>query len=534
MGKRLANVLLITLGVALSGVFIFTLVLFLAPGLSVFGVKYIASGTHVINDSYILTEKMADGTFSGSIRIETDQVPISVVFSQKYTYQVDYYDNYNGLTTSKFDDPSIEFSKDADGTAVVKVTSFKKFIYENNSSSRYIRLLIPSTIVGGTKAGETSLKIVSKSSSVSFVDEKEDNYDPHFRNLSIETSGKISTSTNVKVENYSLTTINAIKIGEDEIENINATNYILNSTGGKIVVDRPVSGDINATTKNARIQIVSCKNFVANSGYGDIYPARKDTPIKISGIANIQTTAGIVDIDTISGTTEKSIIKTKTGNVKLTNVQDLDLSTTRGFVRVVSGKNVNVSTSSGSITVETATESVIAKTKRGKVYLGGEQNKLYNPTVESTYGDVSVVSASGTVSITTIKADVTFVNKDASNHTFTVGGKFSAKKLIGAVTATIEGDADIDFAEFTQKSTITGLGANSLITLNMLNNDGSTFSYNLTATDVALWEYNVDDPENHYQVGKSTNLTSSADKVGKPLLTINTAGRLVAYYKRTA
>ena len=83
MGKRLANVLLITLGVALGGVFVFALVLFFAPGLSVFGVKYIASGTHVINDSYILTEELDGGTFSGSIRIETDQVPISIVFSQK-------------------------------------------------------------------------------------------------------------------------------------------------------------------------------------------------------------------------------------------------------------------------------------------------------------------------------------------------------------------------------------------------------------------------------------------------------------------
>ena len=98
---------------------------------------------------------MSDGTFSGSIRIETDQVPISVVFSQKYTYQVDYYDNYNGLTTSKFDDPSIEFSKDKDGTAVIKVKSFKKFIYENSNSNRYIRLLIPSTVITGLNSSST-------------------------------------------------------------------------------------------------------------------------------------------------------------------------------------------------------------------------------------------------------------------------------------------------------------------------------------------------------------------------------------------
>ena len=534
MGKRLANVLLITLGIAISGVFVFTLVLFLAPGLSVFGVKYIASGTHVINDSYILTEEMPGGTFSGSIRIETDNVPIYVVFSQKYTYQVDYYDNFNGLTTSKFDDPSIEFSKDNDGTAVVKVKSFKKFIYENHNSNRYIRLLIPSTVIGGTKAGETSLEIVSKTSTVRFADEVSDNYDPYFRNLSIETSGKITTDTKIKADNYSLKTINAIKITEDEVANVNATNYILNSTGGKIIVDREVAGDITATTRNSRIQILTCRNFTATSGYGDIYSARKDAPIKISGIANIETTAGIVEIDTISGTSGKSIISTKTGNVKLTNVQDLDLKTTRGFVRIISGRKVNVETSSGSITVETATESVTATTKRGKVNLGGESNKLYNPTVNSTFGDVSVISASGTVSITTINADVNFINDEASNITLTVGGDLSAKKLIGAVTVTVDGNADIDFENFTQKSTITATNANASINVNLLNNDGNTFSYDLEGNKASLYEFNKDDPENHYQVGISTSLTSSADKVGQPLLTIKAQGRLVVYYKKTA
>ena len=533
MGKRLANVFLITLGVALAGVVVFTLVLFMAPGLSIFGVKYIATGTHVVSDSYVLVEKMEGGTFSGSIRVESDDVPVSIVFSQKFAYQVEYYDNYNGLTTSKFDDPSIEFLKDGDGTAVIRVTSFKKFIFENNNSSRHLKILIPSTIVGGSMAGETSLKIVSKSANVNFYEEKDDYYEPYFRNIEIETNGKVNSSVKVTADNYSLKTVNAIKITEDEIENINATNYILNSTGGKIVVDRPVSGDIKATTKNSRIQILSCNNFTANSGYGDIYSARKNFGIKINGTANIKTTAGIVEIDTISGS-GKSIVETKTGNVKITNVQDLDLTTTRGFVRVNSAKNINVTTSSGSITVETATESVTAKTKRGKVFLGGEENRLYNPRVESTFGDVSVVSASGTVKIETIKADVTFENKDASNIKLSVGGELTATKLLGAVDIDVEGDANIEFADFTQKSTIDGLKEKSTITVKLLNNDGNSFSYDLEGNDASLYEYNAEDPENHYQINRSTSMSSSADKVGKPLLSVTTVGKLVVYYKKTA
>lgn len=532
MGKRLANVFLITLGIALAGVVVFTLVLFMAPGLSIFGVKYIAHGTHIVSESSVLIEKMEGGTFSGSIRVESEQVPVKIVFSQKFAYQVEYYDNYNGLTNSKFDDPSIEYLKDGDGTAVIRIKSFNKFIYENDNSNRYVKIYIPSNIIGGTRAGETSLKIVSKSASVTFSEEKDDHYTPYFRNIDIETNGKVKSSVQVITDNYSLKTVNAIKITEDEIKNINATNYFLNSTGGKIVVDREVSGDINATTKNSRIQILSCRNFTANSGYGDVYSARKTAGIKISGVANIKTTAGIVDIDTISGA-GKSIIETKTGNVKITNVQDLDLTTTRGFIRVNSAKNINVQTSSGSITVETATESVTAKTKRGKVFLGGEENSLYNPKVETTFGDVSVISASGTVKIDTVKADVKFVNKDASNIKLSVGGELNATKLLGAVEISVDGNANIEFADFTQGSKITGLKAKSLVSVKLLNNDGNTFSYDLEGNDASLFEYNAEDPNNHYQISKSTSITSSADKVGKPLLSVETKGRLVVYYKKT-
>lgn len=532
MAKRLANVFFIALGVMLACVAVFALVLFLAPGLSIFGIKYIAKGTHIVNKSVYISEEVAG--FSGSIRIETDDVPVEVVFSQKFAYQIEYYDNYCGLTSSKFDDPNFECTKESDGTAVIKIKSFKKFIYENNNSTRYIKVLIPSTIVGATRQWQTDLSIVSKNSNVTFVDEVDDNYDPKFKNLEIETSGEISTLTSVFAQNYSLKTINAIKIGENAVSNINATNYILNSTGGKIVVDRDVSGDITATTKDARIQLLSCQNLVVNSGFGDIYSARADVGVVVQGSANISTTAGLVRIDSILGMSQKSVIKTTSGNVQIAKVYDLDLTTTRGFVRIASARNANVATSSGSIVVEAATESVSAKSKRGKITLGGEQAVLKNPKAESTYGDIYVCSASGTASILTSKSNVTFINKDAGSIKIVSGKDLTASKLGGVVDIEVGGNAAIDFENFTAKTNIAGVGANSQITINLLNNDNTTFSYNLEGNDVSLFEYNVDDPENHYQIGKSTSLTSSPEQVGLPLLKAKTTGVLVVYYKKAA
>ena len=533
MAKRFAGIFFITLGVAIACVATFVVVLFLAPGFSVFGLKYIAKGTHVVNETCMIAEKMEGGSFSGSIRVEVEDVPVQVVFSQGFSYQVEYYDNFNGLTNSKFDDPSIAFSKDADGTAVIKITSFKKFIYENGNSNRFVKILIPSSGVGATNAGKTDLKIVSKTSPVSFSDEINDYYDPLFNKIEIETYGKVTSSTRVYANTYSLKTINAINIHESETEVINATNYILDSTGGKIVVSRPVSGDITATTKNARIQVLSCRNLTASSGYGDIYSSSSDAGIVVNGAAKITTTAGVVDIDSILGGSEKSVITTKTGNVTIKKAMDVDLTTSRGFVKLNSVRKASITTTSGSITVNEVTEKINAVSKRGKINLGAEASVLYNPTVESTYGGVNIYSSSGTVKVTTIDADVNFTNTDSSNIQLNVGGNLTANKLTGSVDVEVSGNASVDFVSFTHKSNIVGKGDNSSITVQLLNNNNSSFSYSLQGNDASLFEYNTEDVQNHVQIGKAQHLVSAADMVGKPLLSVSSKGRVMVYYKRS-
>lgn len=531
MAKRFAITFFIVVGILLASTIVFFMVLLLAPGLSLFGIKYIASGTHVVSESCYIDEKITG--FSGSIKLEVADIPVQVVFSQNYTYQVVYYDNYNGLTNSKIDDPSIEFSKESDGTAVIKIDSFKKFIYENGNSNRYIKLLIPSTEVGANKQWKTDLTILARNSKVSFRDEVNDNYDPCFKNIKIETSGKVTSSTSVMAQNYSLKTINSIKISDDINSNINATNYILESTGGKIIVDRDVTGDITATTKNARIKILSCENFTANSGYGDICSTRDDVGIIIRGIANINTTAGAVEIDSILGDKDKSTITTKTGNIRIKEAHDIDLTTTRGSVRADSVHNANITTSSGSVVVVNATESITTSSKRGKITLGGEDATVKNPTVQAIYGKVYVENASGKANIQSEKSAVTFINKDAGNIKIVSGKDLTANKLSGAVNIQVGGDAIINFDTFTTNSTITGVGKNSNITINLLKNTGTTFSYNLEGNDATLFEYNSDDIENHYQIGKSTSLTSPAELKGQPLLKAITTGKLVVYYKKT-
>ena len=76
MAKRFTTVFFITLAIAVLCVAIFTLVLFMAPGMSVFGLKYIATNTHVVSEKFAISdalkEELGGANFSGSIRVEVE------------------------------------------------------------------------------------------------------------------------------------------------------------------------------------------------------------------------------------------------------------------------------------------------------------------------------------------------------------------------------------------------------------------------------------------------------------------------------
>ena len=95
-----------------------------------------------------------------------------------------------------------------------------------------------------------TLNPISKSANVSFYEERDDHYTPYFRNIDIQTNGKVKSSVKVTTDNYSLTTVNAIKITEDEIENINATNYILTGALGDVPADFADEFEVKVYTKN--------------------------------------------------------------------------------------------------------------------------------------------------------------------------------------------------------------------------------------------------------------------------------------------
>ena len=113
MTKRFFATLLIVLAVLIFLGAAFFLVLFLAPGFSVFGLKYIAADTRAVavnkmslteyivnrdaNDEYTSTSQVYNSVTG--IKVESTEIAVNFILSQGWDFEVEYYDNYNGFTT---------------------------------------------------------------------------------------------------------------------------------------------------------------------------------------------------------------------------------------------------------------------------------------------------------------------------------------------------------------------------------------------------------------------------------------------------
>ena len=131
MSKRLTVISFIVIGVMIFAIASFCLVLFLAPGLSVFGVKYIRHDLHLLATGKVAVSK-TDAFYGISdykldFVIETSEVPVNIIYSQDIECYFEYFDNFEGFTRSKIDEPTISISKDNKGRCVIKVQESKSF-----------------------------------------------------------------------------------------------------------------------------------------------------------------------------------------------------------------------------------------------------------------------------------------------------------------------------------------------------------------------------------------------------------------------
>lgn len=461
MSKRLATVFFVVIGSIIFLIAGFCLMLFLAPGFSVFGLKYIRPDVHLVSTGGKIkindTKAFAGDDFKGNIIVNAREIPINIIYSEDHEYFVEYYDNYAGFTTSKFDDPTLSISKDSDGNCVISVQEFKKFIYESSSSVRYLNVYVPLQFVGENYKYVLDLTVNTSSSTITFTKEiAEDARIPAHDKLEINTtSGKLKfKDTNVKATVYKCVTNNTIKLYGDENKEIWATEYDLESKLGRIVINGNVPNNIKAKTKNGNIEIVSCKNLVAETSFGDVVSASKDQPIEIRGIVNISTKAGSVVLGKVNGNGENKI-STGGGSVSIDTIKTATITTKRGSIKIRSVTDVVINTNVGKVSIEEVLTSVDIKTKRGNVELGGNGMTVNNPTVSSNIGKINLKSASGKVVLKTSASDINFTNANSEDIDISCGKELVADKLTGKVKIHSEGAAKLVFTKITKRTEIT-------------------------------------------------------------------------------
>ena len=149
----------IIVGIFLFLVFGIAVVMMIAPGLEIFGVKFISAkiGNYHVKNTAI---------YNKDIVIKTDSVPINIYFSDNVG--IEYQQEFQGFTMSS-NTPSLsitnadglEFDSTRDSTVYINVGQYKKFIWANTMKEFYLNIGLPT----GYSATH-SIKIESNSSSV--------------------------------------------------------------------------------------------------------------------------------------------------------------------------------------------------------------------------------------------------------------------------------------------------------------------------------------------------------------------------------
>lgn len=494
MSKRFAIVFFVVIGICIFAVAGFCLTLFLAPGLRVLGLKYIRSDLHAVaTGKYAISDTKAfeglDDVFKGNIIVETSEVPINIIYSQDQEYYFEYYDNFSGFTTSKFADPTLTVTKDEQGNCVIKIKEFKKFIYESSSSKRYLNIYVPLQFTSNYESYSKNLSVKTKTATITFSREIADDLRvPSHHTLSIETkNGKVKyDDVNIHTTNFVYTTNNSIKLKCHTDKDVFSQNYTVESRLGRIVFNGPVSGNIKAKTKNGNVELVSCKNLVVETEFGDVKSSGKEA-ISTTGIVRITTKAGEVRLGDVNGAGENQIT-TGGGSVTINKIKTATITTKRGSISIKSVKDAVISTNVGKVTVEEALGSINVTTKRGNITLGGAGIKMNNATVATTMGKVKMLSASGKVDIRTTKSNVTFANMDSENITIVSGKKLTATGLTGVCAITTNGETNLTFSKITDTTTVTLLEKCKYIKIDATNNTDNETKFYFEGKSVVRYE----------------------------------------------
>ena len=417
-------------------------VMFLAPGTEIFGVRYVASGLSQCDVKQTLE------SFSGDVYVETSKVPIQINFGN-YNYGVEFRQNFIGFTKSKDKKASLSVSYDQSRNLHIKANEIQEFVYSQKSDPFYHFVLnLPHSYFND---GNRSITIKSKSSSVQISG------NANLKNFTVETNGALSFGEESKVlvkDVYKCQTNKLVEIGEN-IECFSADIY---STGNSIIFKKPMLGNIKAKTKGGDLKFISCENleFHSTSGsvktYGEgLNEVRKNVYVSTNGgsvqLGNINSSVYGLAQANIDGNAITTVVETVGGSIKIAKMHTGEVRSSRGRINVDEAIDITLEEKTGDIVIKKVLSRLVVKGRNGRV-TAGEDGAICNPQISTTSGVITVYNSSGDVIIKSSSNNVTLVNSDSQNINLHSGKNLVAENLMGNVEAYAKGNIDLFFKEF--------------------------------------------------------------------------------------
>lgn len=440
----------------------------IAPGTSVFGVKYIS----VVVGRY---DNKQSVDIMGDLYLDTYDLPVEIGFgTSSEVIGVHLVQKYQGFTKSK-NTPDIsiktkdggEYQSGSADAAYVSINQYRKFVWANRDAEAYVKVILPVAYAAST---QRSVYVTSKNSAITITGAVQKN----LNNLSITTGKGVSFDSIIKVNGtLTLNTMQGITLGT----NVEANNVDVNIENAGLNISNKLDGNLNFTSKSGSVKFAGCKGnatIKTSSGnisatdniggkakfetaYGTIEAKNigDDLFVDSNNVVTIGDVGGFADVTTkrsaiVLGNVGSCNVKSNTGSIKVagTTKGNFAASTTTGDITCgnVAQHVDKVKTQKGKITFtgEIGGKVVIEQTTSGDVLLGkcgsiedisinGGKIVAYNPeqgivvtgnakvttnkgdlTVKSIGGNADISSTGGTINITEVVGNLE-INKNISN-----------------------------------------------------------------------------------------------------------------------
>ena len=462
MAKKILAGIGIVLACALLFVVGCTLIMFLAPGVEIFGIRYVAVG----QGQYYFNDKME--SFSGDVYIETKEVPITV----KYVWginrvQVEYKQDFIGFTSSpKLDEQLESFVENGDLHIVGHDT--EKFLYSHQNiegDSAFMIVSLPQSFTGKQVhvKGESSDIVFNAAGSAEQW------------SVDIDTAGTVSIAGNLSANTLTIKTKQLLTVGT------NVSVQTLNIIGGanNITVKDNVAQTLNVETGNGSLIVGEARvlNFKSTSG---ALKAPSEDKLNFSS-GNIETYSGSIKIDNITGT-ETTVIKTTVGNVDIKQANSLEITNTRSATTIEKVGDCKINGGIGIVTIVEATSSLDVETRNGYVYLGSTEKSVTNPTVETSTGKIFASNVSGKLNLTSKNNSVDINASNVVEATIKSGDAVKAKGLKGNIVIECDGELDLEIEKLSGNIDIKTSDNCKKVNVKMLEVELSTFNYDFTSS----------------------------------------------------